>query len=220
MNKFQKILFLLVVLLFPSLIYILFTTGKHHVDKMEAIGPETHRVAPIHVAAFGRDSLNTADLSDKIVVYNFFCPTCMDSSSRSTLLVKAITERFEDKEDIAYLSINTTPSNWDSAEVAQYMSPFNVPKNSWFFVNKDSLELSNFVAEELLLTTSYDSIGKPYAPGLATIVVVDKQQRIRGILDGGQYVDKASLISVLRAVRLEEYQKNSKKRDEQFERKR
>jgi hypothetical protein len=128
--------------------------------------------------------------------------------------------RFFDKTDIAYVSVNLTPSQWDSAEVAAYMAPFNVNPNNWHFVTGDSNMRANFVQNDLLSTTEYDSVGVPYGRGLATIVVVDKQQHVRGIIDGGQYVDKATLISVIRAVRLEEYQKNSKKRHEQFERKR
>lgn len=224
MNKVQRILFLMVVLLFPAFIYILFTTGRHNIEKMEEIGPvtngEMHRVGFIDVASFFGDSIHTSQFKDQIVVYNFFCTTCLDSSSRATLLVKAIEERFYDKEDITYITINLTPSNWDSTQVANYISPFNIDTSHWHFVNADSNAMVEFTRNQLLLTTSFDSINKPYGPGLATIVVVDKQQHVRGILDGGQYVDKASLISVLRAIRLEEYQQNSKKRHEQFERKR
>lgn len=224
MSKGQRILILMVVLLFPSFLYILFTTGKHNVDKMMEIGPiengELHTVDFIDVESFYGGQINTSDFKDQIVVYNFFCNTCLDSSSRSTLIVKSITERFYDKDDITYISINLRPSQWDSAQIADYIAPFNIDTSNWHFVTADSNKLANFTHNQLLLTTEYDSIQKPYGPGLATIVVVDKQQHIRGILDGGQYVDKASLISVLRAVRLEEYQKNSKKRHEQFERKR
>ena len=145
---------------------------------------------------------------------------CSDSSARNALLVKAISERFFDKKDIKYVSINLTPSNWDNARVTEYVNPFNIEEDQWFFVNQDSLYLANFAHNGLLLNTSYDDNNKPYGAGMASIVIVDKQQHIRGYFDGNQYIDQSSIIDVIKRVRLEEYQKNAKRREDNFERRR
>lgn len=224
--KIKKNTFVIVltILLFPSLLYIVFTTGKHNIEKLSFIGPQDNgAIYTVPSAQFNNwngESVDTKDLSNQIVLYNFFCTTCSDSSDRNTLLVKAITERFFDKKDITYLSINLTPSQWDSAEVSEYIRPFNIDPKQWLFVNSDSSVLSDFALNSLLIGTEYDPIGKQYQPGMSTIVIVDKQQHIRAFFDGSQYVDQSDIIDVIKRIRLEEYQQNAKRREDQFERKR
>ena len=154
------------------------------------------------------------------MVYNFFCLQCSDSSARNALLIKAVTERFFDKKDIKYISINLTPGEWSQEAVKEYAKPFNIEEDQWFFVTADSNYLADFVHKGLLVNSEYDEIKKPYAPGMATIVIVDKGKHIRGFLDGNQYVDQSTIIDVIKRIRLEEYQKASKKREDYFERRR
>lgn len=222
--KFKKIAIILLVLLFPSLLYVIFSTGKHHIDKVQYFGPVNdsiiYQVPDATFYNYTGDSISTEDLNGNIILYNFFCLTCSDSSARNALVVKAITERFFDKKDIKYLSINLTPSVWNSDEVKEYIRPFNTEESQWFFVTADSNYLADFTHNGLLINSEYDSVGVPFKPGMATIVIVDKEKHIRGFLDGNQYVDQSAIIDVIKRIRLEEYQKNSIRREEQFERKR
>lgn len=223
-SRLFTIITVAIILLFPSLLYVIFTTGEHHIDKMEVFGPESENgLYKVPEAKFYNhlgDSLSTKDLASNIIVYNFFCMNCSDSSARNALLVKAISERFFDKKDIKYVSINLTPSNWDNAQVKEYVKPFNIDESQWFFVNQDSLYLANFAHNGLLVNSEYDDNNKPYGPGMASIVIVDKEQHIRGYFDGNQYIDQSSIIDVIKRVRLEEYQKNAKRREDNFERRR
>jgi protein SCO1/2 len=220
----KKVVLVLSVLLFPSLIYVLFSSGKHHIDKPPYLGPwvnETPYTIPeFSLINYTGDTITSSQLQNNILVFNFFCLTCSDSSARNALLVKAVTERFFDKKDIKYISINLTPSQFDSSAVAEYIRPFNISPEDWFFVNGDSADLADFAHQGLLVNSEFDSIGVPFKPGMATIVVVDKERHVRGILDGNQYVEQSSIIDVIKLIRLEEYQKNSVRRDDQFERKR
>ncbi len=219
--KWKQIIIVLIVLLFPSLLYVLFSTGKHHIDDVLYYGPEKdsviYSVPDGQFVNFDGDSIFTKNLNGNILVYNFFCVDCSDSSARNALVIKAINERFFDKKDIKYISINLTPSNWDSATLHEYIRPFNIEKDQWFFVNADSNYLVDFTHNGLLLNSEYDSIGLAYQPGMATVIIVDKDKHIRGFLDGNQYVDQSSIIDVIKRIRLEEYQKNSKRREDQFE---
>lgn len=111
-------------------------------------------------------------------------------------------------------------SQWSDSAVAEYVGPFNINKNKWFFVNQDIDLLTNFANNGLLINSIYDNIHKPYAPGMATIVVVDKEKHIRAYFDGNQYVDQSSIIDVIKHIRLEEYQRDAKPRIDNFERRR
>ena len=223
-GRIYSIVIVSVILLFPSLLYVIFATGNHRISKMEVYGPiEDSSLYSVPEAKFLShlgDSLSTKQFDDNIVVYNFFCVACSDSSARNVLLVKAITERFFDKKDIKYVSINQTPSNWNSIQVKEYVKPFNIEEDQWFFVTSDSNYLVDFAHNGLLVNSEYDEIQKPFGPGSATIVIVDKDQHIRGYFDGNQYIDQSSIIDVIKRIRLEEYQNNAKRREDQFERKR
>ncbi len=223
-GRLYSILIVTVILLFPSFLYVIFATGEHHIDKMEVYGPikdsVLYSVPEANFLTHLGDSLSTADLEGNIIVYNFFCLSCSDSSARNALLVKAITERFFDKHDIKYVSINLTPSIWVSNSVTEYAKPFNIEEEHWFFVTADSNYLVDFAHNGLLVNTEYDEIHRPFEPGMSTIVIVDKEHHIRGYFDGTQYVDQSSIIDVIKRIRLEEYQKASKRREDQFERRR
>ena len=223
-NRLYSILIVSVILLFPSLLYVIFATGKHHIDEMEVFGPESdsglYKVPEATFYSHLGDSFSTSELDSNIIIYNFFCLNCSDSSARNALLVKAITERFFDKKDIKYLTINLTPSDWDDEQVTEYVKPFNIEEDQWFFVNQDSNYLANFVHNGLLINSKYDDNKKPYGPGMASIVIVDKDHHIRGYFDGNQYIDQSSIIDVVKRVRLEEYQRKSKRREDNFERRR
>jgi len=222
--RFKQIAIVLTVLLFPSLLYVIFSTGKHHIDKVQYFGPITdsviYQVPDANFLNYTGDSISSTDFENDILVYNFFCLECSDSSARNVLLVKAINERFFDKKDIKYISINLTPSVWNEADVTEYIRPFNTDKHQWFFVTADSNYLANFAHQGLLINSEYDSVRVAFKPGMATIVIVDKDKHIRGFLDGNQYVDQSAIIDVVKRIRLEEYQKNAKRREDQFERKR
>lgn len=223
-SRVYTIFIVSVILLFPSLLYVIFATGEHHIDKMEVYGPTTeeglYKVPDAEFYSHLGDSVSTADLAKNIIVYNFFCLDCSDSSARNALVIKAITERFFDKKDIKYVTINLTPSNWNNGAVAEYVKPFNIETDQWFFVNQDSNYLADFAHNGLLINSEYDDNNKPYGPGMASIVIVDKDHHIRGYFDGNQYVDQSSIIDVIKRVRLEEYQKNAKRREDNFERRR
>ncbi|MFT4754848.1 MAG: protein SCO1/2 [Salibacteraceae bacterium] len=223
-SRLYTILIVASILLFPSLLYVVFTTGEHHIAKMEVFGPETEKgLFVVPEASFYShlgDSISTADLANSIIIYNFFCLDCSDSSARNALLIMSVMERFLDKKDIKYVTINLTPSNWSNAAVTEYVNPFNIQTDRWFFVNQDSAYLANFVHDGLLINSVYDDNKKSYGPGMASIVIVDKQQHIRGYFDGNQYIDQSSIIDVIKRVRLEEYQKNAKRREDNFERRR
>lgn len=222
--RLKQIAIVLAVLLFPSLLYVIFSTGKHHIDEVQYYGPMNNsKIYQVPDAAFlnySGDSISSTSFKNDILVYNFFCLECSDSSARNVLLVKAINERFFDKKDIKYISINLTPSVWNSDDVTEYIRPFNTDKSQWFFVTADSNYLYDFVTNGLLVNSKYDSVGVAFKPGMATIVIVDKNNHIRGFLDGNQYVDQSAIIDVIKRIRLEEYQKNAKRREDQFERKR
>lgn len=223
-KRIYTILLVSVILLFPSLLYVIFATGEHHIDKMEVFGPTSdsglYCVPSATFYSHLDDSISTDDLAGNIIIYNFFCLNCSDSSARNALLVKAISERFFDKKDIKYLTINLTPSDWNNALVKEYAKPFNIEEDQWFFVNQDSNYLADFAHNGLLLNSEYDDNKKPYGPGMASIVIVDKKQHIRGYFDGNQYIDQSSIIDVIKRVRLEEYQQNAKRREDNFERRR
>ena len=223
-SRFYTVLIVTVILLFPSLLYVIFATGEHHIDKMEVFGPVTeeglYQVPEATFYSHLGDSISTRDLVDNIIIYNFFCLECSDSSARNALLIKAITERFFDKKDIKYMTINLTPSVWDDGSVLEYAKPFNIEEDQWFFVNQDSNYIANFAHNGLLINSEYDDNQKPYGPGMASIVIVDKSHHIRGYFDGNQYVDQSSIIDVIKRVRLEEYQQKAKRREDNFERRR
>ena len=68
--KLNKIALVLAVLLFPSLLYVVLSSGKHHIDKMEHIGPEIdsgyYKVPNAEFMTHLGDSISMNDLEGNI----------------------------------------------------------------------------------------------------------------------------------------------------------
>lgn len=217
-------LIVLGILLFPSALYVIFTTGKHHVEIPPALGPVTNGTAyTVPTFSFTNqngETINSGTTRGNLLVFNFFCVDCGGESDRNATIIKDVAEHFFDKKDIRYISINSVPSNNSLKSFKAYALPFGDIYNYWDFVTADSAYLVNFVHNGLLIGSKWDPIGQSFGPGLSTIIVVDKKGHVRAFLDGTKYTNEKKLIDTIKFIRLEEYRENSKRREEQFERKR
>lgn len=221
-SRWRAILVVLILIL-PSLIYVALTTGKHNTDEMPIYGlnPDgsLHELSSfLYRDQFG-DQIDQHLMKNNITVWSFYCPGCNDSLSRVATLVKDVSDRFYDKKDLRFLSLNIADTA-DSQLVAEYIRPFGSLEDRWHFLNNTAQEARAFARESLLIGGSEYPLELKGEQQWATIVVVDKKGRIRGYADGIQYLSEKELIDIIKYVRLEEYRANSKSRSEQFERKR
>jgi len=209
-KKLTQGLLLLLILIFPSLLYVILSTGKHDIARVEYYGPREavqgsefpdtiyYQVEPVSLEVQVGDSLMGLDqLDGNIRVLHFFCTSCYEANYRVLEQVGKVYSRFKDKPDVRIVSIliDSTDTE-DSLEEA--MRGYGMGSDKWFAVKLPKDMFMNFQREGLLMNEEQSG-------NLSTLVLLDKERHIRGYYDGKQYLEANRLIDAIKAIRFADF---------------
>ncbi|NQV52051.1 MAG: redoxin domain-containing protein [Flavobacteriales bacterium] len=185
----RKGFFLLLILLFPSIIYLLFSLGKHHVEKIRSFGSYTVNqegdttYAPVPDLIFMDHSgsvVHLDDLRGKPIVLDLFPFPCDDPCrKKGVTLVNYLNELPErEKWIVLSLSMKTEVDPADLHELQQAHLP---EMTNWYFAAaEDEEELSRFLDYVFVETGRIGKVddlpGKDFA-------LIDQQGVIRAYFD-------------------------------------
>lgn len=195
--RLRKYLVLFVILLLPSLLYLLLTTGRHNFAHLpvltytDELGQQQERKAP-QFSFVSQDStiVDNATVKGKVYVVDFFFTRCPSICPIMTENMRKVYDRFKGYEDFAVISHTVDPANDTPLALTDYVLKKHIEGDRWYFVTgqKDSLYSAAF---QYLSSAMEDSL----APGgfLHTeyFVLVDKDGRLRSRID-----DEGNMIGV------------------------
>lgn len=195
--RLRKYLVLFIILLLPSLLYLLLTTGRHNFAHLpvltytDELGQQQVRMAP-RFRFINQDStiVDNATVKDKVYVVDFFFTRCPSICPIMTENMRKVYDRFKGYEDFAVISHTVDPVNDTPHALAEYAIKRHIEGDRWYFVTgeKDSLYAA---AYQYLSSAMEDSL----APGgfLHTeyFVLVDKDGQLRSRID-----DEGNMIGV------------------------
>ena len=195
--RLRKYLILSAILLLPSILYLLLTTGTHNFAHLPVLtypdvqGRVQARRAP-RFSFIGKDGavVDNSTVKDKVYVVDFFFTRCPSICPIMTENMRKVYDRFKVYDDFAVISHTVDPTNDTPEVLAEYASKRRVDGERWYFVTgeKDSLYSAAF---QYLSSAMEDSL----APGgfLHTeyFVLVDKDGCLRSRVD-----DQGNMIGV------------------------
>ena len=180
-SRLKKILVLFSLLLLPTILYIVLTTGKHNFVSLPYLVKESGDTATIPPFRFTNQdgkTITNADYKGKIYVADFFFTTCPGICKIMTGNMKRLQDEFVKNEDFALLSHTVNPERDTVETLRKYATEKGADTKNWNFVTgtKDSIYT---IAESYFANASPDSL----APGgflhSEYFILVDKQGRIR-----------------------------------------
>ncbi len=195
-KKFQKGVVLFTILLLPSILYLVLTTGEHLFDRLPIIGPRKavtvvneegktevdtlyHTIPDFELTDQNGKPFGSDDLEGKIYVANFFFTSCPSICPTMTFHMGELQKHFNLYPEVHLLSFTVDPER-DSAEaLMQYAHENRADTNMWTFLtgNKDSIYQLAF--KGFFVNAMEDEL----APGgflhSEYFVLVDKHGRIR-----------------------------------------
>lgn len=182
MNKtLKKILVLFTLLLLPTLLYIVLTTGKHNFVNLPYLITEEGDTAFIPPFSFTNQDgkiFTNADYKDKIYVADFFFTTCPGICKIMTGNMKRLQDDFEKNEDFRLLSHTVNPDKDTEEILKKYAEERGANTAVWNFVTGPKEDIYK-IAESYFANASPDSL----APGgflhSEYFVLVDKEGKIR-----------------------------------------
>ncbi len=213
-TKLIQLVSVFAILIIPSLFYVILTAGEHDIARLSFYGPEgigesgigegandsvRYELDPsIKFQTSTGDSSSFGDLRENILVIHFFCTDCSQESDRVITQIQELALKFEDKEDVRFLSITTDADKDNLEAVADLKKKFReLPSNRIFALLNEEQALD--LASNHLLMNLYGEIQNPFYTN--TVVVVDKEGRLRAFEDGVQYLNKGAIDDAIEALR-------------------
>lgn len=209
--KIKKFIYLIAILLLPSIFYLFLYTGKHNFHRLEFIGPKEavlndegkydtiyHQIPYFEFVNQDGNKITRDDLLGHVYITDFFFATCPTICPKMTTNMSYLQEKFKDNKNLKFLSITVNPEHDSISVLKKYAEKVHADTKSWDFVtgNKDSIY--DIAFNGFFVSTQRDSI----APGgflhSGMLILIDKNAHIRGYFDGTTHKEiKEKLIDAI-----------------------
>lgn len=180
-SNLKKALVLFALLLLPTLLYLVLTTGKHNFVNLPHLVTEsgdTAKIPPFSFINQDGKTITNADYKGKIYVADFFFTTCPGICKTMTANMLRLQKEFEKNKDFYLLSHTVNPEKDTVETLRRYARDKGANTQNWNFVtgSKDSIYK---IAASYFANASPDSL----APGgflhSEFFILVDKEGNIR-----------------------------------------
>ena len=213
----KKAALLLLVLIVPSVAYIVLTTGKHNIRTLGYYGQkypgETekdtiyHSIQPFSLTDENGNVFGDNQLENKIYVANFFSTNCKTCPELQTLM-KSVhdVDDFEKLKDLHFVSFSTDPQ--DSPEnLKRFSNEIKADSTRWHFLSGPKDAIYNLGLKSFMV----DLTPVNNQPGQSDLIfLIDRKKHIRGIYEGRSQTDVKRLIDETKVL-IAEYNLAKKK---------
>jgi protein SCO1/2 len=224
----KKAFILFFILLFPSVLYIVLTTGKHNFIHLPYYGPKEavetivdgkkstdtiyHTIPPFRFTNQDGKLISEQTFNNKIYVANFFFATCKSICPKMNSQMLRVQERFKDQPDLAFLSHTVNPERDTVEALAAYAKMIHADTKNWYFVTGERKAIYDIAANGYLVAAAEDINAEGGFLHSELLVLIDRGKRIRGFYDGTSVVEVDKLIDDIKML-YAEYEKHNKERD-------
>ena len=163
-----------------------------------------HKIRPFQLTAHTGQPFTEKNIQGKICVADFFFTTCPGICPRMTTNMKVLQDTFLKDSQILLLSHSVTPDKDDVTRLQRFAQTHKVQENKWLLLTGDKSEIYDlgrkfyFVEEDL-----GEKRDTSVFLHTENFVLIDKQQRIRGIYNGLSLPTIQNLIEDIRTLEAE-----------------
>lgn len=207
----KKPVVLFIILLFPALLYLVLSTGKHkmmrlpiyypldvqtiEVDGKERVDTIYHSLPQFSLLDQDSQTVTLKDLENKVVVADFFFSTCPGICPRMMTNMAIVNAAMTKRQDFAIVSHSVNPERDTVRALAEYSKLVGAVAPRWRLLTGPKKDIYDLGMDGYKLAVDED----PRAPGgflhSEMFVLLDKQQRIRGYYDGTDTAQVNKLIN-------------------------
>ena len=198
--KYKKVLFLVAILLLPSVFYLMLYTGEHNYTRLPYLGNHEvvkqvdgsydtvyHQIPYFEFTNQDGKKVTRDDLLGNIYVADFFFVTCPTICPKMATNMGYIQKKFQERKDLKFISITVNPEH-DTVEVLkEYAEKVHANTESWSFLTGEKDKIYDIAFNGFFVNVMRDSI----APGgflhSQMLILVDKEGHVRGYFDGTVY---------------------------------
>jgi len=210
-GKLTVFIILLFLLSFPSVLYVILTTGKHNFIHLQFYGEK-------HLAKNGKDTIyhkipsfsfinqdgkviTDKTLEGKIYVADYFFTTCQSICPKMAGELKRVQDKFEyTNGKVQILSHTVDPENDSVPVLKAYSNLVHANNNMWNFVTGDKKQLYDLARNGYMLNALEGDGGPDDFIHSELFILVDKEKHIRGIYDGTNIKAVSDLIDDIKIL--------------------
>lgn len=204
-------LFLILVLIVPFTVYFLVSRYENRFSKLPVLGPVTevngikteHRIPAFEFVNQQGETVSDKDWDNKIVIANFFFTTCPVICPKMTNSLKRVQQANLNDKDILISSFTVDPERDSVARLKQYAAKFQINNQNWHLLTGDKKELYRLARKGFFIVAA-DGDGGPHDfIHSESLVLIDKQKRIRGYYSGTEEKPVNDLIEHIKKLQNE-----------------
>lgn len=162
--------------------------------ELPILGAAGHTVPVFELTNQDSSQVTNATFKGKVYVADFFFTSCPTICPKMQVQMQRVYEKFRDNPDVLLLSHSIDPKHDTPAVLKIYAENLAAESRKWHFVTGDKERIFEIGQKGYMVTAKDD----PSAPGgllhSGALILVDRQQRIRGFYDGTQPKEVTDLL--------------------------
>lgn len=162
-----------------------------------------HRIGDFKLLNQDGELKTTADWNDKIVIADFFFTHCPVVCPKLTKSLMTVQETYKDENEIVFASFTVDPERDSAAQLKKYANQFNINTYNWNLLTGDKKEIYKLARNSFMLVATDGDGGPEDFIHSESLVLVDKQRRIRGYYDGTSNKEVNQLIIDIKKLKHE-----------------
>lgn len=187
------LLFLVIVFLLPAMAWSLFNVYEKKFETLPVMGKtKDHRIGDFALINQEGVIRRKADWNRKIIVADFFFTHCPVICPTMTKSMKRVAEQYRKDTSIRFASFTVDPVRDSSVQLKKYAERFGINNQQWDLLTGGKPELYQLARNSFMIVATDGDGGPTDFIHSEQLVLIDRQQRIRGYYDGtdNQEVDK------------------------------
>ncbi len=219
----NKLFILIFLLSFPSVLYVVLTTGKHNFIHLPFYGEKElapnkkdtiyHVVPAFKFVNQNADTITNKSFDEKIYIVNYFFTTCKTTCPKMTTELIHVQEKFAYTNGLVQILSHTVNPENDSVQVLnRYAIMVHADTKTWNFVTGDKKQLYNLAQKGYLLNMDTGNNTRDEFIHSEFFILVDKEKHIRGIYKGTNNKAVSNLIDDVKVLLAEYFIKDNAKK--------
>jgi len=200
------LLFFLFILIMPLLAFTLFSWYENNVEALPFYhnGTATENASTEHfsvpqfifVNQDGKELTNKF-VKEKVWVINYFFTSCPTICPKMMAGLKLVQQAFPNDEQIRIVSLTVDPSHDTPVRLKRYAQKKNINLNQWQLGTGNQVDLYRFARKGLFITADDGDGGLNDFIHSDKIVLIDRENHIRGYYDG---TDKDEILKLIKDI--------------------
>lgn len=156
---------------------------------------EHHKIAPFKMIDQKGGTITDKTFADKIYVADFFFTRCQSICPIMTNYMAQVQEVFKNDDEIMLLSFSVTPDIDSVSVLNAYADKNKAIPSKWHLVTGDKKAIYDLARKSYFATLDEGDGGKQDFIHTEQLILIDKNQQIRGMYDGTNKIAVEKLIN-------------------------